>query len=357
MSSKTAPTFVASHRRSMFAAIGGVRPIWLGVAGLLLIALLFTTSMSSYNVFVLNSILLASMGAIALQVLQGTTGLVSVGNAAFLLLGAYGTVFMLRLGVPFPLDIAGATLIAGVAGLITGLPALRLRSLFLALATLATHFIAIFLATQYQSSVPEAQIAGFFVPVLFGSKGIEQSGIYWSWLLVGCLSIILLGASRIMRQRSGRALRMIREHEFIAPTLGIAVPRYKLLVFTLSSMVVGFQGALLAHLNGSVITSSFTLLLAFQYVAMVVIGGLDSLAGAVIGAAIVIALPVYVPDVIRILLDENRALTDGSNISLIIYGVLVIVFVTASPQGVVGLLRNIGHKVRRSDATGKELRA
>lgn len=334
------------------SVLSRVRPAWLGIATLGLIALLFTTTQSSYNVFVFNSILLAAMGAIALQVLQGTAGLVSVGNAAFLILGAYGSVFMLRLGVPFPLDIAGATLIAGVGGLITGLPALRLRALFLALATLSAHFIALFLATKYQSSVPEARITGFFVPILFGSKGIEQSGKYWTWLLVGVLSLVILGAARLMRERSGRAMRMIREHEFIAPTLGISVPRYKLVVFTLSSMIVGCQGALLAHFNGSVTTTSFTLLLAFQYVAMVVIGGLDSLPGAVIGAAIVIALPVWVPDMVRPLLGEGRALTDGANISLIIYGSLVILFVTASPQGVIGVLRNIGRKIRPRGADG-----
>lgn len=324
-----------------------VRPVWIGIVSLLFLTWVATTTLTSYGVFVMNSIFLASIGAIALQVLQGTTGLVSVGNAAFLIFGAYGSVFMTRLGLPFPLNIAGAMVLAGVAGAITSLPALRLRGLYLAFSTLALHFIAAFLANQYQGSVPEARFSGFSVPVLFGSQGIDESGHSWAWLLVVLLSFIMLGAGRIMRERSGRALRMIRDHEGIAPTLGIAVPSYKLVVFTVSSMVIGLQGALLAYFNGSVTTTSFTLLLAFQYVTMVVIGGLDSLPGAVIGAAIVVAIPVLTPDAVRPFVGSSQALGIGANVSLIIYGILVVLFVTASPDGVIGLLRSLGGKVRQ----------
>jgi branched-chain amino acid transport system permease protein len=152
---------------------------------------------------------------------------------------------------------------------------------------------------------------------------------------------VILGGSRLVQERSGRAFRMIREHELIAPTLGISVQNYKLILFTLSSMVFGLAGALQAHFTGAIATENFPLLLAFQYVVMIVIGGLDSIAGAVIGAAIVVALPAWVPKVVAIFLGKSDANTYGPNIALIIYGVLVIFFVTSSPNGIIGLVRRV----------------
>lgn len=327
-------------------ALGRIRPAWWGVAVLALVTLVVTNTASSYNVFVYDSILLAVMGAVALQVLQGTTGQFSVGNAAFLLIGAFSAVFVQREGLPFPVDLVVATVVAGIAGLIVGIPALRLRGLFLVLATFAAHFIATFLGNLYQGHHPEYAATGFFIPVLFADHP-DGGGTAWSWLLFAIVALLILGATRIVRERSGRALRMIRQHEHIAPTLGIKVGRYKLLIFTLSSMVIGFQGALLAHLNGSVQVANFTLILAFQYVLMIVIGGLDSIPGAVIGAAVVIALPIAVPHILTGLHADSVDPTLSANFSLIIYGVAVILFVTASPDGIMGLLRALGRRVVR----------
>jgi branched-chain amino acid transport system permease protein len=223
--------------------------------------------------------------------------------------------------------------------LIVGLPALRLRALFLGLATLAAYFIAVSIGTTYQNHVPSARNAGFFVPTLFGSRGLTNANRYWAYLLCVVVSVIGLGASRLMKERSGRALRMIRQHEHIAPTLGIRVASYKLILFSISSMVIGLEGGLLAHLTGTVSVDNFTLLLGFQYVAMITIGGLDSVVGAVIGATVVVALPTIMPHVVGAIAGESRSSEYGPNAALIAYGLLLIVFVTSSPDGIVGLLR------------------
>lgn len=332
-----------------------LRAAWWGIAGLLIVTVFFTTTQSAYSLYIYDSVLLACLGSISLQVLHGTAGLASVGTAAFLLIGAFSSVFFLRMGAPFPVDVVGATVIAGVAGLITGLPALRLRSLFLVLATLAAFFIAVFLGNLYESHVPSASEAGFFVPILFGSEGELAGGRYWAWLLLICVALVVLGASRIMRERSGRAMRLMREHELIAPTFGISVSSYKLLLFTLSSMVMGFEGALTAHFVGNVITDNYTLTLTFQYVVMIVIGGLDSIAGAVLGAAVVIALPVWVPSLVEPFTGNSQGDIYGPNVATIVYGILTILFVTSSPDGLVGLLRRMwtlivdGRPVNRAD--------
>jgi branched-chain amino acid transport system permease protein len=336
-----------------------VRPAWWGVALIGIATLFFTSTLGALNVYVYDQILLACMGAIALQLLLGTAGLVSIGNSAFLLVGAFSAVFALRSGIAFPFDLIFATVISGVAGLIASLPSLRIRSLFLALSTLAVYYLAVFFGNLYQvHGGPVASAAGFQIPTLFASQGLAGSGRDWAWFLFGCLAITILGASRLMRERSGRAFRMIRDHEFIAPTLGIPVFRYKLTVFVITSMVIGFEGALMAHFSGIISTDSFTVTLAFQYIAMIVIGGLDSIVGAIIGAVIVIGLPTWVPILIGPLVGSTNATIDGPNIALIIYGVLVILFVVSSPDGTVGLLRTlrrftlrIGRRLRRQEVS------
>jgi len=314
-----------------------------------IITLVTVSSQSAYNIYIYNSMLLACMGAISLQVLQGTTGLPSIGTAAFLLFGAFGSVWFLRQGVPFPLDLVGGALFAGVAGIIFGIPALRLRGLFFALSTLSAHFIAVFLGNFYQKQVPEGT-HGFSIPILFGSYDLETARRYTAWMMCAIVALLVLVVSRLMQERSGRALRMIRDHEHIAPTLGIAVARYKLLVFTLTSVVIGLEGALLARLNGLASAENYTVALAFQYIAMIVIGGLGSLPGAVIGATIVVGLPAVLPDLITPLMGESQANADGPNFALIIYGLLVIFVVSSSPDGAIGLARSVASRFTRAVA-------
>ena len=157
------------------------------------------------------------------------------------------------------------------------------------------------------------------------------------------VSLLLIGATQLAGRRSGRAWRMIRDHEIVAHTLAIPVTRYKMLAFAISSALIGFQGALAAHLSGSVGVDSFTLGLAIAYIAMVLIGGLDSVLGAVIGAFLVTALPTLVPIFITAVVGQLKTASQGPAFAEIIYGLLVIVFITSSPQGIVGLLRNLRH--------------
>ncbi len=334
------PTEIGAHR------VRRIPPVVVGIACLALLTLYFTTGASSANLFTFNSCLLAAMGAISLNVLMGTAGQVSIGNSAFLAVGAFGAIFALRAGIPFPLDIPAAALAAGLAGAIVGLPALRLRGLQLALATLAAFFIVSYAANQYQSKANNAGSGGFSIHPLFQSKGLVGAQKYWAWLLLILTCLLILGATRLVRLRSGRAWRMIRDHETAAPALGIAVTQSKMVVFALSSAVIGMQGALLAHFTGSVSVDDFTLILAVSYIAMVVVGGLDSIAGAVIGAGVVTALPTVVPKFVGIFIGTQSAATKGASVSEIVYGFLVVVFVTSSPRGVVGWVR--GRRVQNA---------
>jgi branched-chain amino acid transport system permease protein len=318
-----------------------IRRAWLGIAALVAITAYYVAEGSSFHLYVLNSCLLAVFGAVALNLLMGTAGQVSIGNSAFLAVGAFAAVFALHSGLPFPADLLFAAAFAAAVGAVIGLPALRLRGLHLALATLAGFFIVTYFATLYQSKAKGGGSGGFFIPALFQSQGLTGGQQYWAWTLVVLVAILILGALRLDQDRAGRAWRMIRDHEIVAHTMGIPVTRYKMAAFAISSAVIGFQGALAAHLSGSVSADQFSLALAIAYVAMVLIGGLDSVLGAVLGAFLVTSLPTIVPILVTAVMGPNTTAIQGPAVAQIIYGLLVVLFITSSPQGIVGLIRNI----------------
>ena len=161
-------------------------------------------------------------------------------------------IFALRAGAPFPLDVVIGAVIAGLVGAVVGLPALRLRGLHLALATLAAFFIVTYIANEYQSKAKGAGSGGFVIAPLFQSKGLVGGQKYWAILLVAITAVLVVVANRLVQYRWGRAWRMIRDHELAAPALGIEVTKSKLTVFALTSAMIGLEGGLTAHFIGSV---------------------------------------------------------------------------------------------------------
>jgi branched-chain amino acid transport system permease protein len=317
---------------------GGGKPLRRGMltTGIVLLGIVTLVAMQTLsvaNLFIYDSVLMASLGAIALTVLTGTAGQVSIGNSAFLAVGGFGTVWAMRAGIPFPFDIVVATLLAAVVGFIVGLPGVRLRGLELALATLAAFFIVSYATNLYETDTPGGS-AGFTLPTLFASKGLVDGQKYWAWLLYAVLVVVIIGAHLLSRGRMGRALRIIRDHENIAPSLGVPVTRYKLLIFTLSSAVIGLQGSLFGYFLGSVTSGTYTLTLAIQYLAMVIIGGLDSIFGAIAGAAIVTALPTVMTNVLTPLMGMQAAI-DAPQIASITYFALLILMLAVAPEGIV----------------------
>lgn len=326
--------------RSVVAQVGVL-------AALGLVLVVFDDSdLSTYNLA-----MLALLGAVALNLLMGTAGQVSVGNSAFMAVGAYSSVLVVRSGIPFPLDVAVAACVGALAGLVVGLPAARLRGLYLALATLAGLFIAVRIGTEYQLHAGSDTTSGFYFSPLFIEKGLDGGQVYWAALMIVVAAGLLAGAHCLSHLRAGRAWRMIRDHDIAAATLGIPVTRYKLSAFMLTSAVIAAQGALLGHYVGSVAVETYTFDLAVTYVAMVLIGGVDSVGGAIIGAGIITSLPILTPRLTETFLGSERALSMGPSMSTIVYGVLIIVFVTSSPRGIVGLVEKL-KRPRHSVAPG-----
>jgi branched-chain amino acid transport system permease protein len=320
-----------------------VASVWVGLLLLVLATAIVSQTMSDFNIFVFNTCLLASMGAIALNVQLGTTGQVSLGNAAFLAVGAFTTAALSDAGIGFPWSILVAAVISGAVGLVIAVPALRLRGLYFALATVSAYFIIYFFCNRYQTSTVGE--AGFQFPPVFTASYHDLQAM-WAWLLTAVLAVVIIGASVITKGKVGRSLRIIRDHELAAPAFGVNVTRNKLIVFGLGFAVIGLQGGLTAYYSGLVTIDSFTLLLTIQYLAMVIIGGLDSIPGAVIGAFIVTILPTLITNLLSSSLGA-AATVKGPQIATIVYGVLVIIFVTSSAGGIVGWTRSIQRLILR----------
>lgn len=311
------------------------RSLWL-ILAVAAIGITVASTQSSYTVLVLNTALLACIGALALNLLMGTAGQISIGNAAFLALGAFGAVFAQRAGWAFPVDVVFGTAVAALGGLVVAIPALRIRGLYLALVSLAATFIVAYVAHSYQSS---AVGEGAFIiePVFRG--GLLKAQQMWTWTLLPIVAVVIVMVSVLMRGKSGRTLRLIRDHEVVAGVVGVRVAGYKFGVFAFTSGLIGMQGALSVHLLGSLSSTTFTLVVAISYVAMVFIGGIDTLWGPVIGAFVVIGLPLLIPQVFGVFGGADSFEKYVPQLTQIIYGGLVIVFATAVQGGLVGAVK------------------
>ena len=330
---------LVSFVRLTVRSAGRFPPLVWGFGAFALVTIYVVGTGSSPGLYDYNEFLLALVGALALQVLMGTAGQVSVGNGTFLLVGGFASVWLTNLGAPFPLDVIGAALICGALGGVVALPAIRLSGMQLALATLAAFFIAGFFADLYQSDANSGN--GFVITPLFNSFGLVRGQQYWVWMLFGLAVVVTAGASRLMRGDSGRAFRMIRDHDIAASALGYAVTRYKLIIFVLSSTVIGLQGALTLHLTGTISTDTYTLIGTIIYVEMILIGGLDSIAGAYIGAAVLTAMPILIPDITMRIAGGSDISAQAPQIAQIISGALVIVMIVSSSRGIVGWLESL----------------
>ena len=212
--------------------------------------------------------------ATGLNILTGYTGLVSLGQAAFMGLGAYTVAVMeLRLGTPVAVNLLGGGVVAMLGGLLVGIPSLRVKGLYLAIATIAASFIAHFVFANWQFTggttgmqVPPARVLGVDLDTSFK--------IYW--LIVPVTALMLLGAANLFRTRTGRAFIAIRDRDISAEVLGIPLLRYKLLSFGLSSFYAGVAGGLWAYFFRVVTPESFPLIMSIFFLAAIIVGGGDN---------------------------------------------------------------------------------
>jgi branched-chain amino acid transport system permease protein len=305
---------------------------------------------SAYAVTILNLILIAIVGALGLNILVGYTGQISIGHGAFMSVGAYTAANLItRIGAPFWLAVPAGGLMAAAVGVIVGIPSLRIKGIYLAIATLAAQFIIEWIINHvtWISGGIESSIQ-VPPPTVFGVKLVSQHQLYLFLLFFAVLAIV--ATLNLMRSRIGRAFIAIRDQDIAAEIIGINIFRYKLYSFAISSFYAGVTGVLYTYYLGIANYEQFQLDVSIDYLAMIIIGGLGSVLGSIFGAIFITVLPIAT----RILLtDFGGVFFSGvpianmvSNLRLIIFGVLIILFLVVEPEGLNRLWRNIRNYFR-----------
>jgi branched-chain amino acid transport system permease protein len=242
-----------------------------------------------------NTILIAAIGAIGLNILVGFTGQISLGQGAFLAVGAYATGLLMSFyGIPWWLSILLAAMITAVFGAFFGIPSLRLKGLYLAVATLAAQQIVAWVVRSWDPI--DGEINGFARELNMPHAEIfdvRLNDSESSFYIVAALTLVVVTilATNLFRTHIGRAFIAIRDQDIAASVMGVNVFRYKLLSFSISSFFVGLAGGLTAVHSTNISFERFTIAVSIEYLAMIIIGGLGSVAGAIYGATFIKLLP------------------------------------------------------------------
>ena len=302
----------------------------------LAVVVLFTLPFvaSPFQLDLANQVLLASIGALALMLLTGFAGLISLGTAGLLAAGAYAVGVLVReTGAPFWLTLPAAGVLGACLGLIFGLPSLRLRGLYLAISTLGLHFVVIYLGGEYEAR------STLSTGIMIDSPSIGgwtlSSGRAWYFVLLAFAALALLISVNLQRTRTGRAWRALRERDVVAEALGIDVPRFKLMAFVISATITAIAGALFAYFRNFVSIDAFSLYLTVQYVAMIIIGGMGSIPGALLGAGFVILFPYAIEAIAGYLPARFGNMVFALDYA--VFGVVMILFLLLEPAGLIGI--------------------
>ncbi len=295
---------------------------------------------TSYWMDVVNRAAIAVIAAMGLNLLTGFTGQISLGNAAFLAVGAYTTAYLGSHGVPFEIACPASGIVAALAGMVFGVPSLRLKGLYLAMATLAAHFIVEFTVTHWDSVT--GGVAGISIPAprLFGYDFSDDRRLFF--IIVPACIAHLWFAKNLFRTRVGKAFIAIRDQDISAEVMGVDVFRYKLLAFAVSSFYVGVAGSLLAYQARIISPENFPLALAIDYLGMVIIGGLGSVLGSILGAVFLTLLP----EVLRLMTGVVASVYPHmvqlfSSVKIGVFGLTIVLFLVFVPDGLADLWRRI----------------
>ena len=310
-------------------------------AAFLLALVLLPNLIGGYGLSLAVAAMIAVVGAVGLNLLTGMTGLISVGQSGFLAIGAYANALLLA-DAKWPIwaSLPASGVAAAVASLLVGIPSLRLKGLYLAITTLAFAFIVnhVILYAEGLTHGPN----GVFLPnvVVFGVNVSRDVPLYY--LVLATTLLVVLAALNVKRTRIGRAFLAIRDHDIAARAMGIDLVRYKLLAFAMSSFMVGIAGALLSLQIRFVNVDVFGLILSIEALAAIILGGLGSTAGAILGAVFLSLLP----EAIRIafsVFGSTQSVTYTTyvyEIRGIAYGVVIILFLRFKPDGLIGMWRD-----------------
>ena len=321
--------FKTDYNQDIKLAKHGGQTFWYSLLGLFLVTAPWV--IQEYWLAQLTFVLIYSIVGLGLMLLAGFTGLFSLGHAAFLGVGAYTQAIMVNAGLPFPLALACAGLLSAAVGMVVGLPALRVKGIYLGMATLAFGFIVEEIMARWESVTGGNSGLVVNAPALFGWELESTNEFYFLCRLVTVLATLAI--ANLMRSSTGRAFVAIRDSEISAQSMGIHLARYKTMSFALSAALAGIGGALYAHKIQFLSPEQFSIIQSIDLLLMVVIGGLGSIHGAFLGAIFLIVMPQLIA------LGKDflpAAIGQAAGLQGTVYGLVLIAFVLFEPMGLYG---------------------
>jgi branched-chain amino acid transport system permease protein len=300
--------------------------------------------LGSFVLSYLTIILFTLVGVLGLTVLTGFTGLISLGHVGFLMLGGYSyAIGVTRLGLPPELALVLSAVVPAVFGLVVGIPSLRLHGLYLAITTLAfSHIVSasILAGGKFTGAGRGIMLTR---PKMLGIDLSSDRAFYW-FCLVMCILAVLVTLN-LRRSYVGRALVAIRDNDIAARTMGINLVRFKLLAFLVSAALTGLAGALMGMYLSIVSVEGYPFLLSIEALAIVIVGGLGSVLGAVFGTIFIVALP----ELFSLLTSwlggrmQDVMTSSAHEIKSVLYGLAIIGFLRFDPRGLRGIWHDIRH--------------
>ena len=321
--------FKTDYAQDIRLAKHGGHVFW--YSALMLLLLVAPWLVAEYWLAQLTFVMIYAIAGLGLMLLAGFTGLFSLGHAAFLGVGAYTQAVLTNMGLPFPLALACAAGLSAAVGLVVGLPALRVKGIYLGIATLSFGFIVEEVLARWESVT--GGNAGIHVkkPDIFGWQLNTGEEFYFLCLVITVVAT--LGILNLLRAPTGRAFVAIRDSEISAQSMGIHLAYYKTLSFALSAALAGVAGALYAHQLQFISPDQFNILQSIDLLLMIVIGGLGSVHGVFLGAIFLITMP----QAIAIVKDYLPAfIGQAPGLQGLVYGVVLVAFVLFEPMGLYG---------------------
>lgn len=303
--------------------------------------LVFPFLANRYYLTLANQVGIAVIGAIGLNILVGYTGQISLGQGGFMAVGAYTAgILTARMGMPWWASTIIACFVTSIVGTIFGIPSLRLKGLYLAIATLAAQVIILWVVTHWEALTGGVDALVVPNPMLFGIRMNTDFNFYWvTWVTV---AIVTIASVNLFRTHFGRAFIAIRDQDIAASVMGVDLFKYKLLAFAVSSFLVGLAGAMIAHYRSIVTWERFTVDISVTYLAMIIIGGLGSITGSYLGATFMTLLPVALTNLGRVVKSTFPVIDNVLPfIQQGMFGLVIILFLVFEPEGLNKIWKNL----------------
>jgi len=321
--------FKTDYAQDIRLAKHGGHVFWYSLLGVFLLAAPWLAS--EYLLAQVTQMLIYGIVGLGLMLLAGFTGLFSIGHAAFLGVGAYTQAVLTNAGWPFPLAMAVAGALSAAVGVVVGLPALRVKGIYLGIATLSFGFIVEEAFARWESVTGGNAGKTVGAPRIFGWAADTGTEFYFVCLVTAVAAT--LACVNLLRSPTGRAFVAIRDSEISAQSMGIHLAYYKTLSFAISAALAGIGGALYGHQIRFISPDQFNIIQSIDLLLMVVVGGLGSLHGAFLGAIFLIGLPQAIASFKDLL---PPAIGQAPGLKAVIYGAVLIAFVLFEPLGIYG---------------------